>query len=128
MRTASPPPSRSSVPEGSITKPIIRILLSAFALAGLPIASAGAQAVSAESQADGRCMAAFVALSEKAAAADKAGLDASMMYFMGKIVGRAGKAALTTAIGAGAATVTDVTAAGIAEKCAAEIEAASDAM
>lgn len=97
------------------------------ALAIVPAASI-AQTVSAQSQSDGRCMAAMLAMSEQSRGADKAGFESGMMYFMGKIVGRAGKAAVSSALGASAASVTKAKAPAIAERCAAEIDAVSAAM
>ena len=98
------------------------------ALASIPSANAAAQGVGAEGQADGRCMAAMLAMSEKSRGSDKAGFDSGMMFFMGKIVGRSGKSAVSPALGAGAVSVTDANAPGIAERCAAEMEAVSAAM
>lgn len=102
-------------------------VLAVLALATIPAPGTAAQ-VSAQNQADGRCMAAMLAMSEKSRGSEKAGFDSGMMFFMGKIVGRSGKAALAPALGAGATTVTDANAAAIAGRCAAEMDAVAAAM
>lgn len=105
----------------------VRHLAVGMTLAVTPL-TAMAQTVSAQSQSDGRCMAAMLAMSEKTRGTDKAGFESGMMYFMGKIVGRGGKAAVSPALEASAASVTEANAASIAERCAAEIDAVSAAM
>ena len=103
------------------------LIIAGMALALQP-ATAIAQTVSAQSQSDGRCMAAMLAMSEKSRGEGKAGFESGMMFFMGKIVGRAGKAGVSSALGASAASVTKANAPAIAERCAAEIDAVSAAM
>jgi hypothetical protein len=87
-----------------------------------------AQTVSAQGQADGRCLAAMLAMSEQARGSEKAGFESGMMYFMGKIVGRSGKAFVTPTINASAASVTKKNQAAIADRCADEITAVTNAM
>ena len=99
-----------------------------LAIASLAAAPAFAQTLSAVDQADGRCVAAMMAMSEKSKGSDKAAFDSSMMYFLGKLAGRSGKTAVGPAIGAAAVSVTAANAPTIAERCATEIEATTNAM
>jgi hypothetical protein len=79
-------------------------------------------------RADGRCVAALTALADEATGEDKAGVEASMMFFMGKIAGRSGKAAVAPAIMAAPEATSDADEAEIADKCIDEIKAMTDAM
>jgi len=99
-----------------------------LAVAALAVTPALAQTLSAADQADGRCVAAMMAMSEKSKGSDKAAFDSSMMYFLGKLAGRSGKTAVGPAIGAAAVSVTEANAATTAERCATEIEATTNAM
>ena len=81
--------------------------------------------------ADAKCVGAMSLLEDQAAAADKGGMQSAMMFFLGKIVGRSGNAAvapaLTAAVEAMKAGGVEGVAA-IAEQCAAQVEAATGSM
>ncbi len=80
---------------------------------------------------DAKCVAAMSLLDDQAEEADKAGLQAVMMFYIGKIVGRSGASALAPALqiaapqigAAGEAAVTAT-----AESCADGTEKATAAM
>ena len=92
------------------------------------VSPATAQTLTAADQADGRCVAALMTMSDMAARRDKAAFDSGMMYFLGKLAGRSGKAAMSAAIGAAAVTVSKTNAPATAERCVAEIEVPGNAM
>ena len=93
------------------------------------LALAAAQAVpSPTDQADAKCVFAMTMLGERASEADKPGLDMTMSFFIGKIVGRSGAAMLGPAIDAVAETMQAggvEGAARLAEPCADEFERAT---
>lgn len=80
--------------------------------------------------ADAKCIGALSELSDKAGESDKSGIESGMLYFLGKIVGRSGTAAVMPAIeAAGKVLATDEAAiAVVAEQCAEELKRATDAM
>lgn len=96
------------------------------------LALAAAQAAPGPAdRADAQCVFAMTMLGEGASDADKASLDMTMSFFLGKIVGRSGSAALNPAIEVVAAQMQAggiEGAATIAERCAGEFERATDAM
>lgn len=97
-----------------------------IALATLTMLASQA-APSAADLADARCAAALTAASDQTdAAADKAGLDGAMMFYLGKIVGRSGSAAVKPAIEAAAQSIEDPALAAIAERCATDVEKTVD--
>ncbi len=74
-------------------------------------------------QTDAKCVIAMTLLSDGASAADKAGLDMTMGFFLGKIVGRSGNAAVGPALEAVAVEMKaggEAGAAALAPQCAAE--------
>lgn len=93
-----------------------------------PQPQAQPQGVSAEAQADGRCMAAMLNLSKRSKGKTKEVFRSTMMFFLGKIVGRGGVAAFAPVFGAGAAMVNDSNADEIARECLEEATAIVEAM
>lgn len=82
-------------------------------------------------QADAKCVLAMTMLGESASASDKQGLDMTMSFFLGKIVGRSGAAMLGPAIEAVAESMQAggvEGAAKLAERCADEFERATGTM
>ncbi len=97
-------------------------IVHALALAALQAAPTPAD------QADAKCIFAMTMLSEGASAEDKAGLDMTMSFFIGKITGRSGAGALSRAMNfvAEAMRAGGIDgAAQLGEACASEFEAAT---
>lgn len=98
----------------------------ALALALTPQAAASATDI-----ADAKCVGAMSLLEDQAAEADKGGMQSAMMFFLGKIVGRSGNAAVAPALKAAVEAMkpggTEGMAA-IAESCAAQVEQATGTM
>ncbi len=96
------------------------------------LAFAAIQSVpTAADQADAKCVFAMTMLVESASAEQKAGLDMTMSFYIGKIVGRSGAAMLGPAIDAVAETMQAggvEGAAKLAEPCADAFEQATAAM
>ncbi len=84
-----------------------------------------------DDQADAICVFAMTMLGETASATDKSGLDMTMSFFLGKIVGRSGAAMLGPSMEAVAESMQAGGidgAAKLAERCASEFEHATAAM
>ncbi|UUY01250.1 hypothetical protein [Sphingomonas sp. J315] len=82
-------------------------------------------------QADAKCVFAMTMLGESASATDKPGLEMTMSFFLGKIVGRSGAAMLGPAIDAVAESMQAGGidgAAKLAEQCASEFERSTGSM
>jgi len=82
-------------------------------------------------QADAKCVFAMTMLGESASASDKSGLDMTMSFFLGKIVGRSGPAMLGPAMEAVAESMQAGGidgAAKLAERCADEFERATGSL
>ena len=82
-------------------------------------------------QADAKCVFAMTMLGETASATDKSGLDMTMSFFLGKIVGRSGAAMLGPAMEAVAESMQAGGidgAAKLAERCANEFERSTETM
>ena len=90
-------------------------------------ATATAQILPAN-RSDGRCLAAMSLTGEQVAGGEKAAFETGMMFFLGKIVGRSGTAAVNAALEAGSTGLTEANAPAIAETCAGQMETASAAM
>ena len=96
----------------------------------LALAAAQASPTPAD-QADAKCVFAMTMLGETASATDKSGLDMTMSFFLGKIVGRSGAAMLGPAMEAVAESMQSGGidgAAKLAERCADEFERATGTM
>lgn len=100
-------------------------------LLALALMIAPQAAPSAADLADAKCVAAMSLLDDQAEAKDKSGMQAAMMFFIGKIVGRSGNGAVGPAL---TATLEGVTAgdtaavAAIAEQCGGQVEQATEKM
>ncbi|MCP3732644.1 hypothetical protein M9978_19650 [Sphingomonas sp. MG17] len=79
------------------------------------------KAPSAADLADAKCAAAMITVSEQLKdASQKAGVDAMLMYYIGKIVGRSGSAAVKPGLEAAAALIDAAALPKLAETCATE--------
>lgn len=86
---------------------------------------------SASDLADAKCVAAMTLLGDRAEASEKADMQSAMLFFMGKIVGRSGNAAVAPALNAVVEQMKAAEAEGvaaIAEQCAPQISAATKGM
>ncbi|MBX3593576.1 hypothetical protein [Sphingomonas sp.] len=98
-------------------------------LAALLLAAQAAP--SAADIADGKCVAAMSLLEDQVEEADKPGLQSTMLFFIGKIAGRSGDAAVGPAVKAGVEALKPDGAGGaaaLAEPCADQVQAATKSM
>ncbi len=85
-------------------------------------------AVADADRADGRCAATMSMAADTLSGDDKTALESGMMFYLGRISGRSGAAAVGPALEAGAADLEEADVTGIVEECAGQLEAITAGM